>query len=419
MSTHTTDNVVSRHPERSAKHRVEGPRAAIACVAAAVLLTFAFLLTGCGASGSSSSGEQAKEPVAAEDAEFHAPDLGNGWEVVDSLKLEYANQFTVDYYEGGYKLACLSDGGRYLFVPKGKEAPKDIDSDIVVLQQPLNNIYLVASDTMCLVDALDVMDAVTVSGISKENWYIPAAQKAMESGKMVYGGKYSAPDYDLLVSKKCKLAIQSTMINHTPEVRDKLIELGIPVMIEQSSYETEPLGRCEWVKFYGAMFDKEELASKLFDEQVAKAKSVEGSETNKTVAFFYINSNGAAVVRKPGDYVTKMIDLAGGDYIFTSLDDSKSGMSTVTLEMEQFYAQTKDVDVVIYNATIDGGVKSIADLVGKNDLLKDIKAVKEGNVWVTEQNMYQQMMNSGDIISDFNKVFTGSSDELTYLHKIA
>lgn len=350
--------------------------------------------------------------------DFHNASLGNGWPVQRSLDLKYATQFTVDYYEGGYKLACLGDGGRYLVVPEGATVPEGIDSDIVVLQQPIKDIYLVASDAMCLFDALDALDTISVSGIAKENWYIPSAIEAMENGNIVYGGKYNAPDYDTLLAKGVRLAIQSTMINHTPQVREKLIQLGIPVLTEQSSYESEPLGRTEWVKLYAALLDKEDLGQALFDKQVAEAQAVQGVDTGKSVAFFYINSNGAAVVRKPGDYVTKMIDLAGGKYLFDNLGDSSS-MSTVTLEMERFYAQAKDADVIIYNATIDSGVDSINALIKKNELLGNFKAVRNGDVWVTEQNMYQRMMNTGDIIADFNRAFTGSSEPTTYLHKMA
>ena len=193
----------------------------------------------------------------------------------------------------------------------------------MVIQQPLSDVYLVASDTMCLFDALNALDRITVSGISRDNWYLPAAVKAMDSGAMVYGGKYNAPDYELLLGKGVRLAIESTMINHTPSVREKLIELGIPVFTEMSSYESEPLGRTEWVKCYGAMLDKEDEAKALFDEQVAESRASTAPMTGKTVAFFYINSNGSAIVRKPGDYVTKMIDQAGGDYIFSSLDEGE------------------------------------------------------------------------------------------------
>jgi len=351
-------------------------------------------------------------------ANFHNDDLGNGMKPTKSLPLQYAKCFTVDYYDGGYKLFCLSDGGRYLTVPEGKSAPEGLASDISVIKQPLSDVYLVASDTMCLFDALNALDCITVSGISHDNWYIPAAKAAMDSGAMVYGGKYSTPDYELLLGKGVSFAIESTMINHTPSVREKLIELGIPVFVEMSSYESEPLGRTEWVKCYGAMLDKEDAAQALFEEQIAQMSAVDSEASGKSVAFFYINSNGSAVARRPGDYVTKMIEQAGGTTAFEELAGTDGDMSSVTLEMERFYAMAKDADVIIYNASIDGSVNTLDDLLSKNALLKDFKAVQTGNVWVTDQNMYQQMMQTGRIIADFNAAITGSGADTTYVHKL-
>lgn len=345
-------------------------------------------------------------------------DIGCGWSARESMPIQYATQFAVDYFEGGYKLLRIADGQRLLVVPEGAEVPSDVDDDVVVLEQPLTDIYLVASDAGCLFDALGSLDAVSVSGVARQNWRVPALASAMESGKISYGGKYNAPDYDALLASGVRLSIQSTMINHAPEVREKLVDLGIPVMVERSSLEQEPLGRTEWVKFYGALLGKEDLAERLFAEQAEKAHAAEGSGLGKTVAFFYINSNGAAVVRRPGDYVARMIEQAGGDYVFKSLEDDGTARSTLTMEMERFYAQAKEADIVVYNATIDSGVDTLDDLVGKNELLANFKAVKSGDVWVTEQDMYQQMISTGDIISDFNAVFSGWADDLTYLRRL-
>ena len=357
-------------------------------------------------------------PTTTQVVDFHNTDLGNGMKPVRSLDLSYATCFTVDYYDGGYKLLCLSDGARYLTVPEGAGVPDGLADDITIIQQPLGDVYMVASDTMCLFDALDALDCITVSGIAQDNWHIPAAREAMETGAMAYGGKYSAPDYELLLGKGVRLAVESTMINHTPSVREKLIELGIPVFTEMSSYEVEPLGRTEWVKCYGAMLDREDAAQALFDEQVAQIGVIDSADTGRTVAFFYINSNGAAVVRRPGDYITRMIEQAGGRYVFDELAEGEGSGSSVTLEMERFYAGAKDADVIIYNASIDGSVSSLDDLLRKNPLLADFKAVKSGDVWVTDQNMYQQMMQTGRIIADFNAVVTDSGAATTYVHEL-
>ena len=351
--------------------------------------------------------------------DFRNTDLGCGLTPTGSMELQYARCFTLDYYEGGYQLLCLADGNRYLIVPEGAQAPEGLAEDIMVLAQPVGDIYLVASDTMCLFEALDALDRISVSGIARDDWYLAAAREAMDEGRIVYGGKYRAPDYELLVSRGVRLAIESTMINHTPDVREKLIELGIPVFVELSSYESEPLGRAEWIRVYGALLGADELAQQVFGEQVAELSSITEPPSGKTVAFFYLNSNGAAVVRRPGDYVTKMIDQAGGTYVFSDLEEATLGASSMTLSMERFYATAKDADVIIYNSSIDDSVGSIADLLEKNELLADFKAVQTGEVWVTDQNIYQQMLQAGGIIADLNRVFCGATGDLAYLRQLS
>ncbi len=393
------------------------PRRFLCALMALVLAAACLPLTACG-TGAGGSETSRQSEYTEQVADFHNADLGNGWQPAGSLDLEYAKNFTCDYFDGGYKLLCLSDGARYLVVPQGTSIPEGIASDIVVLQQPFEDVYLSGANIMCLIDAVGAVDKVKVCATQQRDWSVASAVEAMESGAMVYGGKYNAPDYDLLLSKHITLAIESTMINHAPEVKNKLEELGISVLTEQSSYESDPLGRMEWVKLYGILFDEEDRATEVFQEQAARAKAVEGQGTGKTVAFFYINSNGAAVVRKPGDYVSKMISYAGGDYIFHDLDDDTAA-SSVTLEMETFYATAKDADFIIYNSTIDGEVRSISELVAKNQLLADFKAVKDGNVWCTNQDMYQQMMRTGTIIENFHTVLTNpDASELDYMYKL-
>ena len=173
-----------------------------------------------------------------------------------SMELEYAKQFSVDYYKDGYRLLATSDGTKILVIPEGKEAPKDLEKGIIVMQQPVQNLYLVSSSVMDIFDHLDALDSIRFSSQKEEDWYIEGAKKAMARGDISYAGKYSKPDYEQIVSQKCTLAIENMMISHTPEVREMLEDFGIPVMIEYSSYEKHPLGRVEWVRFFGTLLGK-------------------------------------------------------------------------------------------------------------------------------------------------------------------
>lgn len=339
--------------------------------------------------------------------------LGNGWEPESSMDLQFATQFAVDYYAGGYKLISLADGSRFLVVPEGAELPKGIAKDIVPLYQPLENIYLAATASMCLFDALDRMDVIRLSGTREDGWYIENARLAMQEGKILYAGKYSEPDYEMLLEHDCPLAIESLMIGHASEVKDKLEELGIAVLIDQSSSESHPLGRTEWIRLYGALLNEEEKADALFQQQVDYLNdALDGKSTGKTVAFFHISSSGYVVARKSGDYVSNMIELAGGKYVFENLGDPEKATSTVTIEMETFFATAKNADIIIYNSAIVGEVESIEELIEINGLLAEFKAVQNGNVWCTSQNMYQETTELGLMIQSFQKIFSGEADDL-------
>ncbi len=337
-----------------------------------------------------------------------------------SMELQYAENFSVDYYKGGYTMLTTMDGKRFMVVPEGKEIPENMKEDIIVLQRPMKDLYLVASAVMDMFRELDGLDAITFSGQKEENWYIEEAKEAMAKGDMLYAGKYSKPDYELLVSEGCALAIENRMISHSPEVIEKLEDFGIPVMIEYSSYESHPLGRVEWIKFFGALLGKEEIAEQIFEEQAAILDMVSADEkTDQTVAFFFITSNGLVQVRQSSDYVPKMIELAGGKYIFENLGDAETKRSTMNMQVEEFYNGAKDADFLIYNSSIDGGVSSREELLDKCEVLADFKAVQEGNVWCTTNDMYQQSLSIGYLIEDIHAMLSGEGeDKMYYLFRL-
>ena len=338
-----------------------------------------------------------------------------------SMELQYAENFTVDYFKGGFcMLTTTMDGQRFLIVPEGKGIPENIEEDIIVLQRPMKDLYLVASAVMDMFCELDGLHTVTFSGQKEENWYIEKARAAMADGKLFYAGKYSKPDYELLVSEGCTLAIENRMISHSPEVIEKLQEFGIPVMVEYSSYESHPLGRVEWVKFFGALLGKEEEAEKIFEEQTEILDRVSADEkTDRTVAFFFITSNGLVQVRQSFDYVPKMIELAGGKYIFENLGDSETKRSTMNMQVEEFYNGAKDADFLIYNSSIDGGVPNMEALLDKCEVLADFKAVQEGNVWCTTNDMYQQSLSIGYLIEDIHTMLSDAGeDDMHYLFRL-
>ena len=350
--------------------------------------------------------------------------------------------------------------------------------ELTVLQQPLTTTYVAASAVMAPLCDLGAVRQIRFSGLREEGWYVDEARTAMKAGSMLFAGKYSEPDYETLLREGCDLALESTMIYRSPEVIEKLNALGIPVYIDYSSYEPHVLGRLEWIRVYGALFGHEEKAQQWYQaerdriraiqkdaetssgEASQSGKSTEKSETKTsrnskntqistaenavskneassigtssgragtdttadlrpTVVYFYVNSSGQIQVRQPNDYIPELLELAGARYLAPDMKGlSGSRKSNVTVSLEDFYSSCRDADYLIYSATLDRPLSSIRELLGKNALFADFKAVKEGHVYTTDKDFYQLSDRMADFAEDVSRMLQ-DQDDMHFLKKVA
>ncbi len=340
----------------------------------------------------------------------------------DKTPLAFAEQFSIEK-SGSYSLVKINGETPFLVVEAGFPVPGGVPSGYAVLQKPLSNTYLVSSSAMDFFIRLNILDCVKFTGMKKDSLYLPEAVRAMEEGRMHYAGKYSAPDYEMLYSSKTGLSVQNTMIYHKPEVKEKMEQLGIPVLVEKSSYEKNPLGKLEWIKLYGFLFDREKEADEFFNlkaNEFAALKNLENEKnTEKTAAFFYFTSGGAINVRKPGDYIARCIEMAGGKYFIQSSGlEEDNAFSTMNMQAEDFYVTAKDADLLIYNSTIDGMVEDKKILLQKYPLLKDFKGFKNDRIYCTDKKFFQETTGIVDFMQDLNRILNDDESNLRYLVKV-
>ncbi len=378
-------------------------------------LAMALSLAACGGNGSA---ETTAAPTTEATAETAAPtetQAEGTLTYIGPMELDYAENFSIDLYEDGYRMISAGTGGyTYLVVPEGKEVPEALDEDVIVLQQPLT-LYVSSTGMMSLVDAIGGLDAVKLVATDVDGWYLDNVISAMESGDIQYSGSYKEPDYELMVSSGITLHIDTTMVDGYPEVLEKFQELGIPSLVENSSKESHPLGRVEWVKLFGVLLGLEDEANAYFEEQKALVEAAGGEATGVTVAMGYITSSGGCYARNGGDYMAQMISLAGGSYILADMNPEESGNTSMTFE--DWYASNKDADYLFY---INFAYKfaSIEEMIAYNPLFADFKAVQEGNVWITSADFTQSTAAIASIISDMNTILTSGDGDVTTDHLI-
>ncbi len=341
-------------------------------------------------------------------------------ESTGSMELVYAENFCVDYIGDGAALLTLGGRERFVLLPEGAEVPREAEG-VPVISVPVKRVYLASSSAADLFLQCGALDNVRFTSTNGNSWQIPELRGALEEGSLLYAGKYSAPDYELLLEEGCDLVVENTMILHQPETREKLETLGLPVLLEYSSYEPHPLGRVEWIKLYGLLTGTLPEAEDYFNRQIEALQKQETAEpSGKTVAFFHITANGAVVVRRQADYVTRMIELAGGETAITDLPESDTALSTASIQMESFYTQARDADVLIYNSTVAGEIEHMDELLALSPLLAEFKAVREGEVWCTEMSMFQRSSAAAGMITEIREILSEEPREenLNYLHRV-
>ena len=321
----------------------------------------------------------------------------------------------------------------WLLLPEGVDKVSGAPAGVNIMTfRDRQNIMVSSASTMALINAMDALSKVPMT-TADTTWRIQEIKDAIDKGTVKEVGKYSKPDYEQIISigaeKHVTFAVFSTMLDSVPDVYDQLTKTcNLRIMRDQSSYESHPLGRTEWIKIYGEIFDMRDKSDAVFNGQVeilneTTSKINVPEAERKTVLIFYTTSTkDTFYVRNAADYVTELVNLGGGKQV-AEIGPGKSGNTKMTQEL--FIQECSQADYVLYNWTSGAsGVKdeSLQGLIDARlgDWFKDFKAYKEGNVWRTSNDFYQKMDKMGEMVADIYKMLYGEnvSDTLTYVNRL-
>lgn len=355
----------------------------------------------------------------------------------------FAELFSIEHFSDGhgrsYSRIEIYDKDKalnsaWLLLPEGVTTVSGLpEKTNLMTASDRENIMVSSASTMSLINAMGALDKVPMT-TSDTTWRIEEIKNAIESGQVQEVGKYNAPDYEKILTinaeKNVTFAVFSTMIDYEPEVEGMLSEeCGLRIMRDQSSSEGHPLARTEWIKIYGEIFDMREQSDEVFNEQVdilneTLEKIGEKPETErKSVLIFYTTSSkDTYYVRNAADYVTELVNLAGGKQV-SEIGAGKSG--NTKMDQETFVATCSQADYVLYNWTSGASGVSDETLQGLMDArlgewFKDFKAYKDGNVWRTSNDFYQKMDKMGEMVMDiYNMLYNDDAgNSLTYVNRL-
>lgn len=297
--------------------------------------------------------------------------LQNG-EGGDTLHLRYARHLTIVEFPNHTEVTLRNPWdttkihSRYLLVDK-KQNNLHTATTAEQVNVPLCRSAVFGSVHCALLCELGMGEAV--SGIcDAEFLHIPYYEERLKQGSLINLGSSMQPNMERLIVLSPDALLPSPFENSGGLGRAE--RLGIPVIWCADYMEQTPLGRAEWIRFYGRLFGCAEKADSIF-------KAVEHRYLQLCMLAKRANSRPRLLAEKPwsgqwtlpaaGSFSARLYQDAGADYIFSHL----KGSGGIPLSTEKVVDKASDADIWIIK---HHGNLSRQEMNDDTPLLAEIKA---------------------------------------------
>lgn len=304
-----------------------------------------------------------------------------------SLELQRAKNFQVSYI-GGNKI--LIDGAnRTITLTPIAKLNKEV-------QIPISRMIIFSSTHAALIDRLGISDRVIgVAWGGNYEWYIDGIKDGLQNGRIKDIGPSNSPNYDELVALNPDLVVLVGGTGLWENHAKKLDELGINYVVNSEWLEDDPLGRFEWIKFFSLFTNDEERASKIYDEVAAETSKISDKVSNleKPDVLWASVFRGTVYIPRAESYVAKVIEMAGGNYIFNDIH----GIGSAQISLEELISRADNAEVMIYSSHL---VNNTNDIMAAAPLLSEIKQIQSCNVYAFQPWYWQKLDRVDDTLAD-------------------
>lgn len=280
----------------------------------------------------------------------HAPE-----ESLSSDTIRYAQGFTVHHFND-YTSVDVRDPWdstrllqRYLLVDREKPVPGNLPKGTVV-RVPVQNIVVYTSVHAAVIDQLG--ETGRIIGVCEPRYMdTPSIQEGLKVGRIADMGEATAPNVELMIDKGAELVLVSPFQNSGYGPVEKL---GIPIIEGADYMESQPLGRTEWIRFYGMLFGKEAKADSIFratEKSYLDLKELVTGDMPRPTVISEKKFGSSWFMPSGESYVANLYKDAGADYVFTDLPGA--GSTPLAFETVLDRAIHADLWLIKYNQSKD------------------------------------------------------------------
>jgi len=260
--------------------------------------------------------------------------------------IKYATGFSVETYDQ-YKIVSIQNPWpgsdktfRYALVEKNAKIPESESFDAIV-QVPVN--HLVVTSTTHIPSLEMLKEENSLIGFPNLNYISSETTRALiEAGKIKELGKNEALNTEIVIESAPDVVVTFAVEGQNSTV-NTLINAGIPVLYNGDWTESHPLGKAEWLKFFGLLFKKEKLADSIFsgiEENYLKAKELATKSKIRPTVLSGAMYRDVWYLPQGDSWAAAFIADGNGEYLWAD----RKGTGSISLNLESVLQQGQNAD---------------------------------------------------------------------------
>ncbi len=289
-------------------------------------------------------------------------------------RIKYAKGFDIQHFKDYTKLIIKVP------YPNSKETFEFIlthsktTTDLNTIQTPIKSIVVTSTTHIPMLELLNV--EANLVGFPNTNFVSSEKTSNLISNGLVKDlGNEENINTELLLDLKPDVVVGFSL-NSNNKMFEVIEKFGIPVLLNGDWLEETPLGRAEWIKFFGVLFEKEKLADSIFnniEKDYLEAKNIASKADKKPT----ILSGGLFkdIWNLPAgeSFAAVFFKDANTNYLWKN----SKGKGSLSLNIENVFLKGKDAEIWVSPSFHT----SLSNLKEANAVYSEFKAFQSNAVY--------------------------------------
>ncbi|WP_298306566.1 ABC transporter substrate-binding protein [Flavobacterium sp.] len=306
-------------------------------------------------------------------------EVSNADVIIPVNEVKYAKGFSIINYEG-FSIVKVSNpwpeaNKIYTYILKEKNGivPDSLKNNLTI-NVPIKNIVVTSTTHIPSLEMLGEENSL----IGFPNLKYISSQKVralIDAKKIKELGTNQSLNTEVLIDLQPEVIIGYGLDNSNPTL-DNLEKNGLKVLLNGDWNEQTPLGKAEWIKFFGALYGKQELANKIFtkiEKDYLKTLEIAKKATSNPTILAGDMFEDKWYLPQGTSWGCQLLKEAKGNYLWVET----TGTGSLSLSFETVLEKAKEADLWITS----GQFSTLKEMTDANPHYAQFSAFKNKNVY--------------------------------------